>query len=145
MTRTCINQEGVALPVGMILLMILTLLGVAAMNASRMEIAMAGGMQAYQYAYQSAEAGISRAMKEQTPAINMNTGEIAFTLPVESNDFSNGAYSLIWITQGPPPAAGSTLGAVTAHYFEATSSIKLASSGQTERHVQGFYVMAPGN
>lgn len=138
------TQVGSALPIGMVLLLILTLLGVAGMNASRMELAMAGGLQNMEYTAQAAEAGIERAMAENPPAQGLVVAPTNFNLPGNANDTANVTYQLQWRGLGPPPMAGSTYGEVTAHFFEARSTATLNSNGQSQTHVQGYFVMAPG-
>ncbi|MCH6573485.1 MAG: hypothetical protein IH809_07570, partial [Proteobacteria bacterium] len=56
------NQDGAALVVGLVLLMILTLLAISSMTSSTTEISMAQNAQYTQNAFQSAETGIGIAV-----------------------------------------------------------------------------------
>lgn len=58
------RQRGAALVVGMIMLAILTLLAITAMNTSSTELVMAGNEQFRERAFQMAEAGIERAVRD---------------------------------------------------------------------------------
>jgi type IV pilus assembly protein PilX len=55
-----IRQRGAALVIGLILLLVLTLLAVAGMNTSSMELVMAGNEQFRQKAFRAAETGVER-------------------------------------------------------------------------------------
>lgn len=66
-TRRCSNarrQQGAALVVGLILLMILTLLAISGMNTSSTELVMAGNEQFRQNANQASAAGIEQALTQ---------------------------------------------------------------------------------
>jgi type IV pilus assembly protein PilX len=56
------HQDGAALVIGLILLVILTLLAVTGMNTSNMELVMAGNEQYRQRAFQAADTGVEEAL-----------------------------------------------------------------------------------
>jgi type IV pilus assembly protein PilX len=56
------RQQGAALVVGLLLLVVLTLLAITGMNTASSELIMAGNEQYRQNAFQAAEAGIERAV-----------------------------------------------------------------------------------
>ncbi len=58
------KQNGAALVVGLVMLSILTLLAITAMNTSSTELIMAGNEQFRERAFQAAEAGLERAVRE---------------------------------------------------------------------------------
>ena len=58
------KQRGAALVVGMVMLTILTLLAITAMNTSSTELVMAGNEQFRERAFQVAEVGVERAMRD---------------------------------------------------------------------------------
>jgi type II secretory pathway component PulK len=74
------RQRGAALVVGLILLAILTLLGVAGVNIARGQLVMAGNEQVRSRAFQAAETGVERAVS--TAATDVAPGGPAFTSPV---------------------------------------------------------------
>jgi type IV pilus assembly protein PilX len=55
------RQEGAALVVGLVLLVIVTVLAVSGMNTATTELAMARTDQNYENAFQTAEAGLDQA------------------------------------------------------------------------------------
>lgn len=139
------NQQGSALPVGMILLFILTLLGVAGMNASKLELAMAGNLQNYEYVHQAAEAVLQRAMAENPPSITLNRTDVPANLPAGANDAATGSYDIRWLSQGPVPSGGfSITDEFTAQHFVVRGTAALSNSNHTATHVQGYFVIAPG-
>ena len=139
------SQTGAALPVGLILLLILTLLGVAGMNNARMQLQMSGGLQNHEYAYQSAEAGLSLALATETLSIGLDTGDKPFAIPAAANDSASGTYRMVHTGAGPVPSGGFTVGSVVAQHFRISSTAQLASNNQAETHVQGLFLISPAN
>ena len=138
-------QAGAALPVGLIMLLILTLLGVAGMQNARLQLQMSGGLQNQEYAYQSAEAGLSLALANETMSIGLDTGNRPFTIPAAGNDGATGTYRMIHTGAGPVPSGGFTVGSVVAQHFRISSTAQLANSDQAETHVQGLFLISPAN
>lgn len=58
------RQRGVALVTSLVILLILTIIGIAAMRTSSLEERMAGNVQDTTYAFQAAESGLNRAIAE---------------------------------------------------------------------------------
>jgi Tfp pilus assembly protein PilX len=86
------TQRGAALVVGMVMLTILTLLAITAMSTSSTELVMAGNEQFRERAFQVAEAGVERAMRDvQTgtagtdPANPYTKDEVASTTLPDDN------------------------------------------------------------
>ncbi|MBW3566942.1 MAG: pilus assembly PilX N-terminal domain-containing protein [Proteobacteria bacterium] len=139
------NQQGSALPIGMVLLFILTLLGVAGMNASRLELAMAGNLQNYEYVHEAAEAALQRAMAENPPSLALDRTDVSADMPAGANDAATGSYDIRWLSQGPVPSGGfSITDEFTAQHFVVRSTATLSNSNQAATHVQGYFVIAPG-
>ena len=58
------HQNGAALVVGLILLMVITILAISGMNTATTELAMARNDQNYENAFQAAETGLERALSQ---------------------------------------------------------------------------------
>ena len=59
------KQNGAALVVGLVLLVVVTVLAVSGMNTATTELAMARNDQSYENAFQTAEAGLDQALSMQ--------------------------------------------------------------------------------
>src|SRR5690606_19538894 len=59
------RQQGAALVVGLVLLLVMTVLGVSGMNTATLELVMAGNAEAQQDAFQAAETGIDVAISRR--------------------------------------------------------------------------------
>ncbi|MDH3805277.1 MAG: PilX N-terminal domain-containing pilus assembly protein, partial [Gammaproteobacteria bacterium] len=58
------KQQGAALVVGLILMVVITVLAISGMNTATTELAMARNDQNYEYAFQAAETGIEQALAQ---------------------------------------------------------------------------------
>ena len=144
------KQQGAALIVGLVLLVVITVLAISGMNTATTELAMARNDQNYENAFQAAETGLENAISQGafsttttvavTKIINSNdqvTSQIAFE---ESSIVPDKAFSL---------GAGSS---VSAYHFLATAvaESKRDAGTTTDRdshatHTQAFYVVGPGS
>jgi type IV pilus assembly protein PilX len=66
-----IDQRGAALVVSLILLLIMTIIGIAAMNGARLEVSMAGMMQREEVALRSAERALAAAERYTRDSISI--------------------------------------------------------------------------
>ena len=66
------QQEGAALIVGLVLLMVLTVLGVSGLSTATTEVAMADNMQRGQYVFQAAESSVHAQMKLAPLQVTLN-------------------------------------------------------------------------
>jgi type IV pilus assembly protein PilX len=132
-------QRGAALIVGLILLLVMTLLAVAGMSGSTLQLVMAGNVQYSQQAFQAAEDGIEQEMEAGGFTSNLDR--------TETYDFDGGIEAEVHTTyevSTPVPAGGYSIGAgFQAHHFEIQST-GTAPRGATSVHRQGFYVVGPG-
>jgi len=62
--RTCKREQGVVMFISLLMLVILSIIGVAAMSTSIFELRMAGNVQNMYDSFQSADAGIAAAMSQ---------------------------------------------------------------------------------
>ena len=142
------RQQGAALIVGLLLLVVITILAVSGMNTATTELAMARNNQTYENVFQSAEKGLETALAQGvfgtaapttvTPATTANevvsaTIEFEGTTLVPDRAFSLGAGS-----------------GIAAYHFLATSQAEyrfdpgsVTDRDATATHTQAFYVVGP--
>lgn len=120
------RQRGAALIIGLLLLLVLTLLAVSGMRSASEELIMAGNEQYRQNAFQSAEAGIER-------AINAGTFDGATTNAVTGSMGSNDYSATV-----TPQFGGATFSGVSGSSSEAAAGIfyEIASQGTSSRGAQ---------
>ena len=132
-------QRGAALIVGLVLLLVMTLLGVAAMRTSTLQLVMAGNSQYSQLAFQAAESGIEN---------EFNGGGLTTTLDrdvtYDLGDGTEAETNIAYTTSTAVPAGGYSIGAgFQAHHFE-IRAIGTAPRNATSTHRQGLYIVGPG-
>ena len=144
------KQDGAALVVGLILLVVITVLAISGMSTATTELAMARNDQINENAFQAAEQGLAIALGQgtfDTLAGTTVTQSVSFhetvTMQIQYEDSSivpDKAFSL-----------GAGVG-ISAYHFVATSTAEsLRDPGNpTDRdstavHTQAFYVVGPGS
>ncbi len=141
------RQQGAALVVGLILLLVLTLLAISGMNTSTLELRMAGNAQYSQNAFQVAETGIEAAMQ----AGNFNTSLVVDPDPVSDPD-SGDTYDTVTSFNtdngvSPDPNGGSSIGeggiGFNAYHFDIVST-GTTNQDSASTHTQSFYIIGPG-
>ena len=148
MNKTYQQQQGAALVVGLILLVVITVLAISGMNTATTELAMARNDQNYENAFQAAETGLEQALGGG----NFNTGgAVLVVTPINANDTV--ASSIQFEDSTIVPDKAFSLGAgggVAAYHFIATATAesKRAPGSTTDRdskavHTQAFYVVGP--
>ncbi len=142
------KQQGAALVVGLILLVVITVLAISGMNTATTELAMARNDMNYENAFQAAETGLENALAQGlfdtlvgstvTQTINAHdsvTADIAFE---DSSIVPDKAFSL-----------GSGSGVAAYHFLATSTATSLRDpGGTTDRdssaiHTQAFYVVGP--
>jgi len=150
-TSTQKKQDGAALVVGLILLVVVTVLAISGMNTATTELAIARNDQSYENAFQAAETGIEQAISQGA----FNPGAVVnFTTNINANDAVNAQI----VSAGQPtlvPDRAFSLGAgsgISAYHFTATATAESKREGtagaDTDRdasaiHTQSFYVVGP--
>ena len=143
------KQQGAALVVGLMLLVVITVLAISGMNTATTELALVRNDQASETAFQAAETGLATALSRgqfvtaggatamtQTPTSNQN---IATTIQFEDS------------TMVPDRAFSLGVGSgIAAYHFLATSQADfLRDPGNTTdrdssaTHTQAFYIVGP--
>ena len=142
------RQQGAALVVGLILLVVITVLAISGMNTATTELAMARNDQNYENAFQAAENGLEQALGQG--AFNTQVGATV-TKIINTHDSVTAQIQFEDSTIVPDKAysLGSGSG-VSAYHFIATSQAesRRAPGSTTDRdstatHTQAFYVVGP--
>ena len=142
------KQQGAALVVGLILLVVITVLAISGMNTATTSLAMARNDMNYENAFQAAETGLENALAQglfdtlvdSTVTQTINTYD-SVSAEIEYEDSSivpDKAFSL-----------GSGSGVAAYHFLATSTAISLRDpGGTTDRdssaiHTQAFYVVGP--
>jgi type IV pilus assembly protein PilX len=131
------RQQGAALVVGLILLLVITVLAISGMSTASLELQMAGNAQYGQNAFQASETGIEQAMTvgtyDTSAATPFNSTEYKFETVMRFND-NNG------VTEVPEGGYSMGIGkGFKAYHFDITSTGESARGAQAV-HVQSFYI-----
>ncbi len=138
------DQQGAALVVGLVLLLVLTILAVSGVAMSTLELRMVGNQQQQERAFQAAEVAIEDALTN--PMLSTNTVEEHPLTAVPNATDDHYEYRVEYTGESPvgPGLTGYSVGTgLTAYHFRA-DAIGTASGGAESRHVQGFYIIGPG-
>ena len=142
------HQQGAALVVGLMLLVVITVLAVSGMNTATTELALARNDQAYETAFQTAETGLAQALA----AGSFNTlGNAAVTQYISSYQKYTASIQYEDSTLVPDRAFSLGVGSgISAYHFLATSQAAFNNDpgNDTDRdatavHTQAFYVVGP--
>jgi type IV pilus assembly protein PilX len=133
------REQGAALIIGLLLLLILTVLAVSGMSTASLELQMAGNVQYGQNAFQAAEMGIEQSMNSGQYNANVNdpmplkSTTDHFDTMMRFND-KNGVTDV--------PEGGYSMGVGTgfkAYHFDITSTGD-STRGASSTHQQSFYI-----
>ncbi len=142
------RQDGAALVVGLVLLVVITVLAISGMNTATTELAMARNDQNYENAFQAAESGLENALAQGTFNTLANTNLV---YNINSNDTVTTMIMFEDSTLVPDRAFSLGVGSgIAAYHFNviATAESKRDAGGTTDRdasavHSQSFYVVGP--
>lgn len=142
------RQQGAALIVGLLLLVVITILAVSGMNTATTELAMARNDQTYENVFQAAETGLENALAQEF----FNTaGPVVLTPPVASYEVVSATILFEDSTLVPDKAFSLGAGSgISAYHFIVTSQADYIISAGNDRnasatHTQAFYVVGPGS
>ncbi|MEM1173649.1 MAG: pilus assembly PilX N-terminal domain-containing protein [Pseudomonadota bacterium] len=144
------QQNGAALVVGLMLLVVITVLAVSGMNTATTELAVARNDQNYENAFQAAETGLETALTQG----NYDTsGTATVTKTITDNEKVSAEILYETTTSVPDKAFSLGLGTgISAYHFVATSTAesRRLPGSQTERdstatHTQAFYIVGPSD
>ena len=142
------RQQGAALVVGLLLLVVITVLAISGMNTAATELAMARNDQAYENAFQAAETGLATALSQGIFNTNANAN---LQTTVNTNTSINTNIRFEDSTMVPDAAFSLGVGSgIAAYHFIATSQAQFQRNpgNTTDRdsaatHTQAFYVVGP--
>lgn len=141
------DQAGAALVVALILLVALTLMAIASMNAATLDLIMAGNEQYSSRAFAAAESGIANAIQGGTFNSTADTGPITVNLGVGSDSYS---YTITRPSSGVVGAAppGFSQGSGSAGF--GTIPFRITATGTSERgsvvkNIQELLIIAPAD
>lgn len=140
------RQQGAALIVGLLLLVVITILAVSGMNTATTELAMARNNQTYENVFQAAETGLENALAQDVFSIG---GPVVITPPAQPYVVVTATIRYEDSTLVPDQAfsLGSGSG-IAAYHFNATSEAEYVISVGNDRnasavHTQAFYIVGP--
>ncbi|MDJ0750528.1 MAG: PilX N-terminal domain-containing pilus assembly protein [Woeseiaceae bacterium] len=144
------HQQGVALVVGLMLLVVITVLAVSGMNTATTELALARNDQAHETAFQTAENGLAQALASGKFNTLRNT---TLSQNVTQDNRQQFAATIRYEDSTLVPDRAFSLGVgsgIAAHHFLATSQAAFDNDpgNTTDRdatavHTQAFYVVGP--
>jgi type IV pilus assembly protein PilX len=142
------KQQGAALIVGLVLLVVITVLAISGMNTATTELAMARNDQNYENAFQAAETGLETILALGTFD---TAGAAAVTKNVNYNDtvVTQVAFEDSSIVPDKAFSLGSGSGVSAYHFLATATSESLRDPGATTDrdssavHTQAFYVVGP--
>ena len=142
------KQNGAALVVGLMLMVVITVLAISGMNTATTELAMARNDQNYENAFQAAETGLETALAQGRFDTLIN---VSVTQNVNANDSVEAV--IFFEDTTPVPDRGFSMGVgsgIAAYHFNAVSTATSARDpgSTTDRdasavHTQAFYVVGP--
>ena len=142
------RQQGAALIIGLLLLVVITILAVSGMNTATTELAMARNDQTYENAFQAAESGLETALAQ---GLFNTAANVVVTPPPRANEVVSATIRFEDSTLVPDQAfsLGSGSG-ISAYHFIATSQAdyRVSPGNVTDRdasavHTQAFYIVGP--
>lgn len=146
------KQNGAALIVGLLLLVVITVLAVSGMNSATTELAMARNDQYYENAFQAAETGLELALS----ANSFNTLDAGEPIVHKISNHESVTATITFEDSTLVPDKAFSLGVgsgIAAYHFLATSvaeSVRTPGGDETDRdasaiHTQAFYIVGPAD
>jgi type IV pilus assembly protein PilX len=142
------RQQGAALIVGLLLLVVITILAVSGMNTATTELAMARNNQTYENAFQAAEKGLETALAQ---GFFSTAAPVVVAPPAQNYEVVSATIQYEDSTLVPDRAFSLGAGSgIAAHHFLVTSQAEYRMGGATDTdrdasatHTQAFYVVGP--
>jgi hypothetical protein len=142
------KQQGAALVVGLILLVVITVLAISGMNTATTSLAMARNDMNYENAFQAAETGLENALGQGL--FNTLTGTtVTQTINTHDSVSAEIEYEDSSIVPDKAFSLGSGSGVAAYHFLATSTATSLRDpNGTTDRdssavHTQAFYVVGP--
>jgi type IV pilus assembly protein PilX len=139
------RQQGAALVIGLILLVVLTILAVSGVFTSTMELRMVRNTQSQEHAFQAAEVGIEDALAN--PVLSTSAAYSQPKIDVPNSPGDQYSYTLEFVGETPlgTGMTGYSIGSVFQSYHFEVDSTGNGPDGAISDHTQSFYVIGPGS
>ncbi len=142
------NQQGAALVVGLILLVVITVLAISGMNTAITELALARNDQNYEFAFQAAETGLETILSAGSfdtsgsdPVSKTISSHDSVQAQVQYEDWSIVPDKAFSLGAGSGVSAYHFIGTATAESRRDPTSTSDRDAGAV--HTQAFYVVGP--
>jgi len=142
------DQNGAALVVGLVLLVVITVLAISGMNTATTELAIARNNQNYESAFQAAETGLENILGSESFDTDGTTA-ITKTLNTHDSVVAQLDYEDWSIVPDKAFSLGSGSGVSAYHFIGTATAQSLRNpNGSSDRdagavHTQAFYVIGP--
>jgi len=137
-------QQGAALVIGLILLVVLTILAVSGVFTSTMELRMVRNTQSQEHAFQAAEVAVEDALAN--PVLSTSAVFNQATVAVPNSPGDTYSYNLQFVGQTPlgTGMTGYSIGSAFQSYHFQVDTTGSGPDGAVSNHTQSFYVIGPG-
>jgi type IV pilus assembly protein PilX len=133
------REQGAALIIGLVLLLVLTVLGVSGITTATLDLQMTGNTQAAQFAFQAAETGIDVAL---SGPVDTTTPQIYTDVPVGDGTYEFSAQIFCAGTTSVPEGVYSEGVGARAIHFDAVST-GTGPRDAVSVHTQSVYIVGP--
>lgn len=138
------RQQGAALVVGLILLVVLTILAVSGVFTANMELRMVRNTQSQERAFQAAEVAVEDALAN--PVLSTSAAFNQATTAVPNSAPDTYSYQLQFVGQAPlgTGTTGYSIGTAFQTYHFQVDATGNGPDNALAEHTQSFYVVGPG-
>ena len=139
------RQQGAALVVGLVLLVVLTVLAVSGVFTSTMELRMVRNTQSQERAFQAAEVAVEDALANPVLSTSAAFTQAATNVPNAAPD--QYSYTLQFVGSSPlgTGMTGYSIGSAFQSYHFQVDATGTGPDGAVSNHTQSFYVIGPGS
>lgn len=138
------RQQGAALVIGLILLLVLTILAVSGVFTSTMELRMVRNNQSQEHAFQAAEVAIEDALANPVLSTSAPFNQAQINVPNSPGDMYS--YGMQFVGQSPlAGVTGYSIGSAFQSYHFQVDAAGVGPDNATAAHTQSFYVVGPGS
>ncbi len=142
------RQQGAALVIGLILLLVVTILAVSGVFTSTMELRMVRNNQSQERAFQAAEVAVEDALAN--PVLSTSAPFSQATTNVPNSPYAvpdQYSYTLQFVGQTPlgTGVTGYSIGSAFQSYHFQVDAAGVGPDNATAAHTQSFYVIGPGS
>lgn len=144
------RQQGAALVVGLVLLLVLTILAVSGVFTSTLELRMVRNTQSQERAFQAAEFAVEDALGNPVLSTSTTFSQpetvIPDTVTASYPDGDRYSYELQFVGQSPlgTGMTGYSIGSAFQSYHFQVEANGVGPDGAEADHTQSFYVVGPG-